>query len=281
MGRNDVGPIRAFKEKLERDKQEEVRHVQDIHNEELLRIKEEHKNDLIDLQDRMLQWMSSKVNLVNQQTDTICCLRTELEDIRCQYKELKETSVQAFETASMSIAINCDTLKSYVKEEISESQKLAKVEIERLRNELDQANKMITSLKKIPVETKGVALSSIISSVDKSSFMPPRQPENDGRSVCSQSTAWSQYTSKIRDALDGKIPASDVSVDSKLDLYGTMAAEKLFKNLYSKPSSSAQERRRRKKKVPPPRKELPIGNSQFQECEQINEDADEFMDAIS
>ncbi len=240
---------------------DEVKRLKDSQNEEILRLKEEHKTDLIDLQDRMLQWMSSKINLVNQQSETICYLKKELNDLRSVYDELKEMSVEAFDKATQSIATNCTSLKSYVKEEINEAEKESKRTIDSLRTELEKAQQKIASLEAIPEGTRVQQTS--ISSLES-------QPTGRQRSG-SISSSWSQYTSKIRDALDGKLPPSDATVDSKLDLYGTMAAEKMFKNLYFN-TNSAKKRHTKKKK--------PLLDPEFHDCKD-DEESDDFVDAQS
>ena len=68
--------------------------IKEKHYRELIKMKEEHKKDIIDLQDRMLKWMCSRVDLVRQQESTIHQLGRELERMTLINLRLKERSPQ-------------------------------------------------------------------------------------------------------------------------------------------------------------------------------------------
>jgi len=249
----------------------------------------------------MLDWITSRVDLVHQQANRIDDLKSELEEVRCDYEELKDSSEEAFEMAAHSISRNCDSLKSYVHEEIQDSQnvsmgmitnlqrelKEAREEIESLekatksskeqekcqsekiidlQEELDQAREVIRSMESMPAACK--VEKSSISSLDSD---PEREEstkiENEERGA---GRTWDDFTFKFREAIDGKLPDCDASVQSKLDLYGTMTAEKLFQDLcFNLKSPSPQKR-----------KEDILAASSFYECVPVD-DEDEFLDARS
>jgi len=252
--RNDL------KEAFEREKKDEIDRIKDLHDKELLRIKEEHKEDIIDLQDRVLLWMHSRVDLVQQQKHTILALKAELDSIRCEYNELKETSVETFDQASQSIAVNFSSLKSYVKEELRESEIASKETIENLKLELKHARQHIASLEMVPEDCKVDQPS--ISSLDSNSA---RLQQKDTKS----DTTWNDFNVKFREAMEGNLPSSnlppsDASVVSRLDVYDTLKADKLFKDLYSRSSS-------------PLKKKRSARSDDFFDCGQIDE-ADVFLD---
>ena len=265
-----------LKEQLEREKNEEIDSLRGMHEKEILNTKEEYKEDVIDLQDRMLQWMNSRVDLVRQQERTILGLKYELDCIRSEYKDLKETSIQAFDKGTQSVAINCSTLKSYIQEEIKEADDESENIIAGLKDELKNAQDKIESLEKCTVECEGYQPMASVSSLDSNSARQQQQlDDRHAHSDCD--STWNDFTVKIRDALEGNLPQtsslppSDASVVSKLEIYDTMTADKLFKKLcYDKKSPR-----------PLSRKKSGKSDSSFFDCGEIIEDADIFMDAES
>ena len=291
LGFNAEGQVDPdnFKQKLIRDSKNEVEHLKNVHQKELIKMREDYKHDVVDLQERLLKWVMSQRDLAQNQEYTIMRLKNELKSIRLEWKELKETSIKAFEKGTESVEINCSTLKNYVHEEFREAHQ----ETERLKNELKNAHDKISSLENVLERTQFQPIGSVSSldshsagqqnrGVDTQKHNPTerqetedaydKQVQGDGDGDGDGEDTWNDFTVKFREAIDGNLPqTSDASVVSKLEVYDTMKADKLFKKLcYSSKSPSASVRNKA---------ESPVGG--FFDCGQIQEDSDVFMDAES
>lgn len=273
-----------LREQMEREKREEIDNLRSRHEKDILKMKEDYKQDVIDLQDRMLQWMGSRVDLVRQQERTIFKMKHELDIIRDEYNELKETSKEAFDKGTQSVAINCSKLKSYVQEEIREAYNESDGVIESLKAELKSAQDKIIALEKGTIDCHVHQAVESVSSLDSNSARQHHRHDDDDnkhdRRDCDDASTWNDFTVKVREALEGNVPQqqilppSDASVLSKLEVYDTMTADKLFKNLCSN-------KQRTRTSPVLSKKNSSKSELDFFDCGQATDDADIFMDATS
>jgi hypothetical protein len=222
---------------MEKERREDLRCLSDTHKEEILQLREDQKRYFVDLQNRLLEWMGSRSDLVEQSIH----LKYELHTLRQDYENLKASSIKAFQDAAQSIQENCETLQAKVKEEIRESEESSRQKMSQLEKDLVQARERIAELEQLREKQSDHNAQSI----DYDTHEPQTSVSSlDAQSVHQYSTIgdhsvatdWNDFSSRFREALDGRVPTSDnSSVNSKLDLYATTTAEKLFKNLYSKP----------------------------------------------
>jgi hypothetical protein len=235
---------------IEKERRVDMQCLSDRHKEEMLQLREEQKKYFLDLQDRLLEWMGSRSDLVEQSIH----LKNELHLLRHDYEILKSSSEKAFEDATYSIQGHCESLQAHVKEEIRESEESSRQKMSQLEQDLIQARERIAELEKL--REKEVNMNS--GSIDYDTHEPQTSVSSlDAQSIhqCSTigdtsvATDWNDFSSRFREALDGKVPTSDnSSVTSKLDIYATTTAEKLFKNLYkSKPNRIKLPQRQRSK----------------------------------
>lgn len=101
---SDYFPFDSLVSLLENDSKVASEKMEKKHHRELLKVKEEHKKDIIDLQDRMLKWMCSRIDLVHQQENTILQLDRELESMRSICFKLKKRSSQLANKGTQSVA---------------------------------------------------------------------------------------------------------------------------------------------------------------------------------
>jgi len=244
---------------------EKMDRMKDAHDKEVLRLKEEHKQDIIDL-------LCSRVDVVRQQGNTILQLKYELDSIRREYDELKDSSVKAFDKATQAVATNCSTLKSYVQEEIRDTDTQAKDNIEKLKMELQCAYEQITSVARFPSKCN---LREPSASLFESSTLLHQgdQRVNANKSLINEHDGgtWLELKGQFLEAIEGHINPSDAtSVVSKL-VYDTCTGDKLFKDIcYNKNVEP------RKRSSRPDYAYLEYGD----ECVQMTEE-DEFLDALS
>lgn len=243
--------IRYEKDRLkeiEKEKRYEVQRIIDRHAEEMFHLREEQKKYFLDLQGKIFEWMTSRGDLIEQSIN----IQNDLRSLKQDYENLKVTSMKAFEDAARSIQEQCGSVKSLIKEEIRESEDASRVKILELGNELAQAKERILELEQgrhIDEQTRHGSCSDYeshepITSVSSMDAQSVHQYSVMGdRSVLTND--WNDFSSRFREALDGRVASSDTaSVHSKLDMYATMTAEKLFKNMYKKPTSQFSSIRR-------------------------------------
>jgi hypothetical protein len=101
---SDYFPFGSLVSLMEKDSKVASEKMEKKHHRELLKVKEEHKKDIIDLQDRMLKWMCSRIDVVHQQENTIHQLDRELESMRSICFKLKKGSSQMANKGTQSVA---------------------------------------------------------------------------------------------------------------------------------------------------------------------------------
>ena len=259
---------------LAREQKEQMERMTDAHEKALFSLKEEHKQDIIEL-------LCSRVDLVRQQGNTIVQLKFELDCIRREYIALKKTSVEALDKATQAVATNCSTLKSYVQEEIRDSETQAKQTIIKLEDELKCAHKQITTEKSLSSGYKVHPQPRSMSSSLESSAQNHHEEPGTSTAVIENETeggTWSELKGHFLEAIGGNmnpinLPPSDASVVSKLTVYDTCTADRLFKDIcYNK------------KIDPKSRKKSTKSDSvylQYGDKDGGMDEGDEFLDALS
>jgi hypothetical protein len=245
------------------EENEKTDRMKDAHDKEVLRLKEEHKQDIIDL-------LCSRVDVVRQQGNTILQLKYELDSIRREYVELKDSSMKVFDEATQAVATNCSTLKSYVQEEIRDTDTQTKDSIEKLKMELQCAYEQMASIARSPSKcnlpepsTSSLESSALPHQDDECLNANNRLNEDDGGT-------WLELKGQFLEAIEGNMNVCDAtSVVSKL-VYDTCTGDKLFKDICYK-------------KVEPRKRSSKPDYAYFEYGDkdgQMNEE-DEFLDALS
>lgn len=208
---------------------DEIKLLKELHQNEIMTLTEIHRRDYLDLQDKTLNWIISKSDLMQEQSRELAYARQEMSTLRQNYDELQATANQAFEEAQNAIARNCETLSLYVREEIQESEKAAKKVINQLHCELEDAYDQIARLQNIQYEREEVSLDNGEVRVHegiKTSRIPHSIPNFK---------TWSDFSARFRDAISGKLPC-DEKKESELDTAAVVKAESLVKELCFDPS---------------------------------------------
>ena len=259
-----------------REQKEQIERMADTHEKALFRLKEEHKQDIIDL-------LCSRIDLVRHQGNTILQLKYELDSIRREYIVFKETSAEALDKATQAVVTNCSTLKSYVQEEIRDSETQGKETIMKLEHELKCAYKQIASTTMTSISSgckvkpQPRSMSSSLESSAKVSQKERGVNATAGENEIDGET-WRELKGHFLEAIGGSInpinlPPSDASIVSKLTVYDTCTADRLFKDICYKKKLDAK-----------PRKRSVKSDSAYFECGNEGggmDEGDEFLDALS
>ena len=201
-----------------------------MHENELLVLKEAHRQEFLDLQEKTLKWIVSKSDVMQDQSKSLASIKTELYTLRENYEELKVTAKEAVVGAQNAIVNNCETLAMYVKEEIQDSEQAAVDAINGLQQELYNAHDQIALLRKNAV---GRSNDDVNNNNSASSFFPPSPPIANIQS-------WDEFTYKFREAINGNkesrfgknhTSTRNTSSSARLDSDAVVKAESLFKEL--------------------------------------------------
>ncbi len=203
-------------------KRDEIKLLKELHQNEILTLTEVHRRDYLDLQEKTLNWIISKSDLMQEQSRELANVRQEMCILKENYDGLKVTANQAFVEAQDAIAKNCETLSLYVQEEIRETEQAAGIVINELQCELEHAYEQIASLQKSQcgqevLENNEEDLNASSRSSKSSNYIPNFK-------------SWRDFSAKFRDAISGKMPV-DEKKESDLDTAAVLKAESLIKEL--------------------------------------------------
>ena len=121
LQRNDLDEG-SFSKPMVECKKGEIKVLKELHQNEILALKEIHRRDLLSLQDKTLKWIVSKSDLMQEQSKSLASMREEIAMLRENYDDIKNTTKTTFLEAQEAVAKNCETLASYVDDEIRESE---------------------------------------------------------------------------------------------------------------------------------------------------------------
>ena len=210
-------------------KKDEIQLLKDLHQNEIMTLTEIHRRDYLDLQDKTLHWIISKSDLMQEQSRELAYARQEMSTLRQNYDELKETANQAFVEAQDAIARNCETLSTYVQEEIQESEHASNKVINELHCELEDAYDQIARLQNNKCEKEEVNLND-----DEIGVHEGIKTFRKLQSIPNFKT-WGDFSARFRDAISGKLPCDEMK-ESELDTAAVLKAESLVKELCFDPS---------------------------------------------
>lgn len=73
-----------------------VKTLKESHQNEILKLKEIHRCDFLDLQDKTLKWVMSKSDMMQEHSRLLAAMREELSTLKYNYIDLKTTAKEAF-----------------------------------------------------------------------------------------------------------------------------------------------------------------------------------------
>lgn len=227
-------------------KKDEIKVLKELHQNEIMTLKEIHRRDFLCLQDKTLKWIVSKSDLMQEQSKSLAFMREEISILKENYIDIQNTTKSAFLEAQEAVAKNCETLASYVDDEIRESEEASNAIINGLEEELKNAHEQISLLKNIRQSEKEACeivsglqeeLESAREQICLLNNTPKSSNCNDESekfilqpSSISNIQSWRDFTDKFRAAINGKMPLDDCT-EATYDSAAILKAERLFNEL--------------------------------------------------
>lgn len=225
---------------------DEMKVLKELHQNEIMALKEIHRRDFLSLQDKTLKWIVSKSDLMQEQSKSLAFMREEVLILKENYNDIKNITQTTFLEAQEAVAKNCETLASYVDDEIRESEEAANVIINGLEDELENAYEQISLLKNIRQSEQEACevvsgLQEELESAREQIALLKNTPKSSNRndemeksilqpSFISNIQSWDDFTDKFRAAINGKMPL-DEDTETTYDSDAILKAESLFNEL--------------------------------------------------
>jgi hypothetical protein len=208
----------------------------EMFEEEVIKLKSNHQKVVEGMKRRIHSLEVSNMRLRQQQINDVGRLKQELRLLRETQHIMKASSGIEIKKATDSIVSSCETLRTYVVEEVTESTVSAEVTIKDLVRELEEYRNENALLKD---ELDSSSRYQDNSNTDAEGLRDTAEASTRQVATCMSSMSWKDFTVRFREVISnksGKLPSEEL----KLDEAGMVTVSNLMKELSFNSDSPCQ-----------------------------------------